>query len=232
MKVKGLYVENKTLKEQIIIKLLSNIAFSYLHQLDIHAKKHLINYDPNKSPAIYALWHGYQWMLGMFPQEDREKLHILISKSNDGEMIARVCHLMGFSLIRGSHKRDGDKALRDILTETKAGNNIVFMVDGPKGPKQKVKKGIIRIAKMAQVPIIPICAYTPNKFCAKSWDNYQIPNNLWTKASMICGEPINVPQDIDANQEKKLIEKLENSLFDLEKDVIIEHREYWEKNNG
>ena len=165
MKVKGLHLEEKTPSQQFRIKLFSDLAFAYLHQLDIQAKKFLVNYKPETSPAIYALWHGYQWGLGLFPQEDREKLHILISHSIDGEMIARVCHLMGFSLIRGSHKRGGEQAIRDILSETKTSKNIAFMVDGPKGPKQKVKKGIIKIAKMAQVPIIPIVPYTDKKIC-------------------------------------------------------------------
>ncbi len=229
MSIKGLYLENKTPSEQFKIKLFSNIAFGYLHVLDICAKKYLVNYKPEKRPVIYAMWHGYQWGLGLFPLKDRERLNILISLSNDGEMIARVCHLMGFSLVRGSHQREGEKALRDIIEETKQGNNIAFMVDGPKGPKQKVKKGIIRIAKMAHVPIIPIVPYTDTKFSFNSWDNYQVPNNFFSRVSMIFGEPIEVPANIKEEQEKEYISKLENYMFELEKDIIIEHKHFWGK---
>jgi len=232
MKVKGLHLEDKTPQEQRKIRLLSDIAFAYLHQLDIHAKKHLVNYKKPEQPAIYALWHGYQWTLGMFPQEDRLPIHILISLSNDGEMISRVCHLMGFSLVRGSQGRNGDRATRDILTEINNGNSIAFMVDGPLGPKQKVKKGIIKLAKMAKVPIIPVGSYTKDKFCINSWDNYQIPYNLWAKATMVFGNSIYVPEDINEETEKELRLKLENAMFDAEKDAIIEYRNYWGNKNG
>ena len=225
--VKGLHLEDKTLSQQLQIRLLSRMAFMYLHHLDIASKKHLINYNPKQSPVIYALWHGSQWGLGVFPQEDREKLHILISLSNDGEIISRVCHFMGFSLIRGSQKRGGEQAIRDMLSEAKGNENIVFMVDGPKGPKQKVKKGIIRIAKMAKIPIVPIMPYTPSKICVKSWDNYEIPINFFTKASLIFGDPITVPEDADDEVMEKCRLELENKLFELEKDAKIEYRQYW-----
>jgi len=223
MSIKGLYLETKTPKEQRKIKLLSNLAFAYLHQLDIHATKNMINYNKPDSPVIYAMWHACQWGLGMFPAEDRLPIHILVSLSNDGEMISRVCHLLGFSLVRGSQGRQGEKATRDILNELHNGNNIAFMVDGPKGPKQKIKKGIIRIAKMAKVPIIPIIPYTNQKISFNSWDNFQLPCNIWAKASMIFGKPIYVTEE-DNEEEKRL--ELENYMFELEKDVIIEHRHY------
>ncbi len=232
MESNGLRLDEKTPVQRFKIKLLSSLAFSYLHPLDVHTKKYLVNFDPEKTPAIYAMWHGYQWGLGLFPNEYRKDIHILVSPSNDGELIARVCYLLGFSLIRGSHQREGEKALREIVAMTKVGKSIAFMVDGPVGPKQKVKKGIIKIAKMAQVPIIPIVPYTADKVCINSWDNYQIPTNLWMKASMIFGEPIYVPHDADEQVEKECRLKLENYMFELEKDIKIEHRQYWEAKNG
>ena len=226
MSVKGLYLESKTPKEQRKIKLLSDIAFAYLHFLDVRVKKYLVNYQKPETPVIYAVWHGYQWALGLFPLEDRKQINILISLSNDGEMIARVCHLMGFSLVRGSQGRQGEKATRDILHELQNGNNIAFMVDGPKGPKQKVKKGIIRLAKMSNAPIVPIVPYTKQKICFNSWDNFQLPYGTWAKMSMMFGKPIYVADEDD--EETKRLE-LEQALFDLEKDVIIEHRHYFRR---
>ena len=224
MSVKGLYLESKTPKEQRRIKLLSDIAFAYLHFLDVRVKKYLVNYQKPEKPVIYAVWHGCQWALGLFPLQDRKQINILISLSNDGEMIARVCHLMGFSLVRGSQGRQGEKATRDILHELQNGNNIAFMVDGPKGPKQKVKKGIIRLAKMSNAPIVPIVPYTKQKICFNSWDNFQLPYGTWAKMSMMFGKPIYVTDEDD--EEAKRLE-LEQALFDLEKDVIIEHRHYF-----
>jgi len=232
MQIKGLRLEEKTKGQQFKIKLISRIVFCYLHLLDIIASKHLFNFKPEQKPVIYAMWHGYQWGLGIFPAEVRKNIHILISLSNDGETIARICHFLGFSLVRGSQKRQGEKALREMITELKNQKNIVFMVDGPKGPKQKVKKGIIRLAKMAQVPIVPIVPYTSDKISFNSWDNYQVPINLFAKGSIIFGEPIYVPHDAteEVEEEKRL--ELENYMFELEKDLLVKHKKYWEKKNG
>lgn len=163
---------------------------------------------------------------------DRKDIHILVSKSNDGEIISKICRLLGFSIIRGSHKRGGDKALREMIAKTKEGKSIAFMVDGPKGPKQKVKKGIIKIAKLAQVPIIPIVAYTKDKFVFNSWDNYEIPKNFSSRFALVFGEPITVPEDATDEIENELRLQIEQDLFNLNKKIQIEYNKKWEKQNG
>lgn len=211
------------------LKFIADVVFKILHQMDIRLKKKLINFDKTKRPAIYAVWHGYQWGIGLFDPDDRKNINVLVSLSNDGEIIARICHLLGFSLVRGSHKRKGEQATREMLSEIKRGQSIAFMVDGPRGPKQKVKKGIIRIAKMAQVPIIPIVPHTEKKKCFNSWDNYQVPWTMWIKGVLAFGDPIYVPADADETVEEECRLQLEQALFELEKDAIIEFKQEWRK---
>ena len=130
------------------------------------------NYNPPDSSVIYAVWHGLQNYLGGIP--DREKIHILISPSTDGEIIARIVEGIGFSTVRGSTKRQGAKATREIISLLEDGKNVVYAIDGPKGPHGKVKEGIIRIAQMAQRPIVPISGAANLKKVIPSWDKYEI----------------------------------------------------------
>ena len=65
MENNGLRLDEKTPFQRFKIKLLSSLAFSYLHPLDIHTKKYLVNFNPENKPVIYAMWHGYQWGLGL-----------------------------------------------------------------------------------------------------------------------------------------------------------------------
>ena len=224
---KGIYLSDKPLLLQLKIKLIADSAFAYLHQIDLHKKVYYINKYEEKKPAIYTLWHGYQWGLGLFTPEERHKIHILISKSNDGEIIARLCDHLGFKLIRGSSKRGGDNALREMITTLENGGNIAFTVDGPKGPCQKVKKGLIRLAKLSQAPIVPIIPYTGKKISFNSWDKCQVPTRIFMKSSLIFGDPIYVPADADEKTEEEFRQKVENYMFELEKDLIIEHKQYW-----
>ncbi|MCR4881696.1 MAG: lysophospholipid acyltransferase family protein [bacterium] len=224
---KGIYLHEKPLKVQWKVRLVADAAFAYLHQLDANKRLYEINKPAERIPAIYALWHGYQWGLGLFEQEIRPKTNILISKSNDGEIIARLCDHLGFSLIRGSMRRGGDTALREMITSLENGESIAFTVDGPKGPCQQVKKGLIKLAKLSKKPIIPFVPYTGKKISFNSWDKCQVPTRIFLKASIIYGNPIYVPEDADDSIEEEYRQKVENYMFELEKDLIIEHKQYW-----
>ena len=178
---KGINLSDKPFKLRMKIRLIADCSFAYLHQIDLHKKVYDINKKTELKPVIYALWHGYQWGLGLFTPEERARINILISKSNDGEIIARLCDHLGFSLIRGSTKRGGDTALREMITTIENGENIAFTVDGPKGPCQKVKKGLIKLAKLSKAPIVPIIPYTGKKITFNSWDKCQVPTRIFMK---------------------------------------------------
>ena len=212
-KNKNLLEGEKKLSEKITITTLAFGAFSYFFSLDKIERVKYINYDPLNKPAIYALWHGCQYGLVAIKGKDRKNtLNILISQSNDGEIIAKAVKWMGFSTIRGSHKRGGTNALREILKALKNGQTLAYTVDGPKGPIYKVKPGIIKIAQMSQVPIIPFVPYARPFFEVKSWDKYQLPF-LFSKAVFAFGDPIYIPRDLDENQLENSRLHLENELY-------------------
>ena len=200
-------------KEKIRISLLSALAFSAIWPLDNSLRFKMVNYNPEIQPAIYAIWHG--WQYGLLSFKDKKRLHLLVSESNDGEVIANVSKLLGYSLIRGSIGRGGVRALKKIIRTLKSGEDIAYTVDGPKGPLHKVKSGIIQIAQMAKAPIIPMTPalkwVTPYE---KSWDKYQIPHFL-SKSVIVFGDPIYVPPDISEEEQENYRLMLENKLFEL-----------------
>ncbi|MFH0702494.1 MAG: lysophospholipid acyltransferase family protein [bacterium] len=172
----------------------------------------MINYNPDLSPVIYALWHGRQFgLLGIYPRDD---LHLLISKSNDGELISRISKGLGFSVIRGSHNRGGTEALIKILRTLRQNKNIAFTVDGPRGPIYKVKEGIIKIAQLSQAPIVPVITVIRHKIQLNSWDQYQLPF-FFTNVVNIFGDPIYVPRKINEEEKEFYRLHLENKLLEL-----------------
>ena len=90
-----------------------------------------------------------------------------------------------------------------------------MMVDGPKGPARVVKDGVIKIAKMAGVPIVPVYWYSKNFTFAKfpSWDEMRSPI-FATNLINLYGEPIYVPKDGDEEEARV---RLQASLEDLER---------------
>jgi lysophospholipid acyltransferase (LPLAT)-like uncharacterized protein len=167
--------KDKYFFETFQINFISKVFSSYILPLDKSLKFKKIYLEKYDGPAVYAIWHANQYIYLAKDRPQRQKFNLLISPSNDGDMIAKVCHQMNFSLIRGSTKREGVFAIRKMIQRLKNEESIAFTVDGPKGPRQKVKEGLIKIAQMAQVPIIPTMPATKYKFTFNSWDKYELP---------------------------------------------------------
>jgi lysophospholipid acyltransferase (LPLAT)-like uncharacterized protein len=56
------------------------------------------------------------------------------------------------------------------------GSNAVFTVDGPKGPRHKVKEGAVYLADRADAYLVPArVAMSPVKVFHKAWDRFQLP---------------------------------------------------------
>ncbi|OGH98682.1 MAG: hypothetical protein A2104_03205 [Candidatus Melainabacteria bacterium GWF2_32_7] len=201
----------RTFKEELKISLASSIGFLGLKGAEISLNLVPVNFNPQLSPVIFAVWHGSQ--LGLANVSPRRDTHLLISRSNDGEVIARISSKLGYSTIRGSMGRGGTEALRTILRTLREGKNIAYTVDGPRGPVYKVKSGIIKIAQMSQKPIVPLVPAGTRKLVANSWDKYQIP--LFTKWITVFGDPIYVPKDINDDEVEQYRLALENKLFEL-----------------
>lgn len=199
--------------EERNVTIASTLAYAGLSVFDKSYIRKNINYNPELS-CIYAVWHGWQYgLLNIFP---RKKLYLLISPSLDGEIISRVSENLGFSTVRGSMKRDGTKALRELLKVLKRGDSIAYTVDGPRGPIFEVKDGIIKIAQMSRKPIIPLVPSVNWKYEAPTWDRYKVPL-LFATIKSVFGEPIYVPKHISDEEVEEYRLKLENELFRLQK---------------
>lgn len=104
--------------------------------------------------VIFAFWHGRQLMM---PLAYRGKQgYVLISQHRDGELIHRLIQRFGFQSVRGSTTRGGGMAFRHLIRLAQNGGDLVVTPDGPKGPKEVVKPGVIRLAERTGLPIVPV----------------------------------------------------------------------------
>lgn len=206
----------KKLSEKIKINLITAAFASYIAPMDKSLRWEIVQQSDYRGPAILAIWHGNQYVNLSVPRKERYKHNLLISPSNDGDTIANVSKMIKYSLIRGSVGRRGAEAAREIVTVLEAGQNVSYTVDGPKGPIHKVKPGIIRLAQMAEVPIIPLQGAINACIEIKSWDKYRIPY-FFAKGVAIYGEPIFVPKELTDEQIKEYQKQVEEELFALEK---------------
>jgi lysophospholipid acyltransferase (LPLAT)-like uncharacterized protein len=103
---------------------------------------------------IIAFWHAQQLMMPLAYRGS--EAHVLISRHGDGELICRIIARFGFHAVRGSSTRGGTEALRELIRLGRSGVDLVITPDGPKGPAQVAKLGVIQLARATGLPIVPL----------------------------------------------------------------------------
>lgn len=162
--------------------------------------------------VIYALWHNRLLVLSYAHRF--ENIHILVSKHKDGEYIALACSRLGYKAVRGSTKRGGMRAMKELI-DVASQYDIGITPDGPHGPKEKVQDGILYLAYKTGKPIIPALCNAKRKWVLSSWDNFIIPK-FFSPVKIIYGKPIFVASKEEIDYKKELLRK---SLIDLGKKI-------------
>jgi hypothetical protein len=123
--------------------------------------------------VIYAFWHAQQLMMP-FAYRGRGA-HVLISRHRDGELIQRIASRFGFEAVRGSSTRGGATALRQLIRLGRLGSDLIVTPDGPKGPRQVAKMGVIQLAKATEMPIVPVAFACSKKKLSRVGTGFSSP---------------------------------------------------------
>lgn len=186
-----------------------------------------INYPKDK--CIFALWHAHQ--CGVFSCNIYKKTCIMVSNSQDGEIISRAANAVGVETVRGSQNKGGTKASLELIKKIKEEDyNGALTIDGPRGPNRVVKKGIIEIARMTNTPIVPAVYWSPQKLFLKfnSWDEFRFPL-IGTKLVMLFGNPIPVPENPTDDEVENIRRQIETTMHELYADLKKNYSEYLKK---
>jgi len=122
--------------------------------------------------------------------------HMLISAHRDGRIIAGAMTYFGIETIAGSTSRGGSSALRKILKRLKEGGCVGITPDGPRGPAMTVSIGIVNIARLAGVPIVPATYATSRRRELASWDRFHLALPFG-RGVFLFGEPIEIGAELD-----------------------------------
>ena len=146
------------------------------------------------TPLIFSLWHGH--LLPLTYRYRRLEATALISEHRDGEYIARVARGLGLKTARGSSTRGGSRGFRALVEAARKGVDLAITPDGPRGPAQEAKEGVVALAQATGAAIVPIAAACSRCWKIESWDTFLVPKPLSTVHAVL-GEPMMVPPDAD-----------------------------------
>lgn len=173
------------------------------------------NLIQNNIPFIVAFWHGRLLMLPC-AWKRKYKLHLLISRHNDGELISKTVSHLGLLSIRGSTNKRGAEAVRKLVRHLRSGEWAGISPDGPHGPRMRASEGIVHIARLANVPILPIAYSTNKQKVLSTWDNFIIPYPFGNGV-FIWGKPLEPPKSSAIEETEKTLNNLENILNNISK---------------
>jgi hypothetical protein len=98
---------------------------------------------------ILAAWHDSLMLLPLVmlhvPVPWRPR--VLISWHRDAEIGAQAARRFGVHFIRGSSTRGGIGAVRALITSYRAGEDVVVVPDGPRGPRHEAKAGVVQLGQ-------------------------------------------------------------------------------------
>jgi len=152
---------------------------------------------------VFAAWHQqFFCAIRHFKTYADLEPSLMISRSSDGELIARVAQRTGWHPVRGSSSSGGKEALDEMIERVRQTGLGAHIVDGPRGPAGRVKPGLIKLAQGAKAAIVPFYITADRCWYANSWDRFMIPKP-GARVSLRFSDPIH----LDATSDRAILER-------------------------
>ena len=146
------------------------------------------------------------------PGGEARGVAILSSDSKDGERSAATWRWFGIHAVRGTAGHSGAQALVKMIRAVKDGWDLGITVDGPRGPRQHVKPGVLSVSRKTGAWIVPVCVAYERAWKLRTWDEMLVPKPF-SGVIVRYGTPFLVPA---AGAEEPYREALEAELNQLE----------------
>jgi len=150
-----------------------------------------VRYHDDPRPALrasgvsyaYAFLHAHQIASVVVAESGTGAM---VSRSTDGELLIPSLRVRGVVPVRGSTGRGGEDkggagALAALVRHGRGGAPVYLAVDGPRGPRNHVRRGIGQLAVALDAAILVAVALPSRRWILRrSWDRFQIPQPFST----------------------------------------------------
>ena len=159
--------------------------------------------------CIYALWHAR--MLPLIYAYRGQGVAALVSRSRDGELIAGIIERIGYVAARGSSTRGGRQGFSELVRFAGQGRSLTITPDGPRGPREVVKPGLVWLASLSGLQVVPVASASRQSWVLRSWDGFRVPRPF-AEVLISYGEPVRVPPGLDESAVEEWRVRLEEAL--------------------
>lgn len=176
--------------------------------------------------VIALTWHSRFMMLTAAWKSDELDPYVMISRSRDGAVVAATCKALNLQVIRGSARKagkskGGDAAAAGAVTALRAGGCVVITPDGPRGPRQRLGDGPLRLARATGAPLMPCTFAIARRKQFNSWDRFVLPKPFG-KGMILWGTPVTISSDTSDGELEAIRLRIETEMNSLMAKADIE----------
>jgi lysophospholipid acyltransferase (LPLAT)-like uncharacterized protein len=138
-------------------------------------------------------------------------IRVMSSNSYDGEYMGRIIHKFGFVAVKGSSSRNAVRALLGLRRALQQGWAVAFSLDGPRGPRHKVKPGPVALSRSSGVPLSTFHIAVERAWVLNTWDRLIIPKPF-SRVLLRFGKLVPVPANATDEDLERYQQGLQDSL--------------------
>ena len=163
----------------------------------------------DQRPLIASFWHACQIPATYLFRDFG--IRVMSSNSYDGEYMGRIIRKFGFLAVKGSSSRNAVRALLGLRRALDEGWTVAFTLDGPRGPRYKVKPGPVALGRSSGVPLAMFHIAVEKAWVLNTWDRLIIPRPF-SRAMIRLGKMIYVSADTTDEDLERYTAELQASL--------------------
>src|SRR5580692_12794556 len=194
-----------TLRQRIILRIIIAAGYSFIRLIGptlrvCFSREEGAQKTLDERPLITSFWHACiipsTYIFRNFG------VRVMSSNSYDGEYMGRIIRKFGFVAVKGSSSRNAVRALLGLRRALQEGWTVAFSLDGPRGPRYKVKPGPVALARSSGVPLTMFHMAVERAWVLNTWDRLIIPKPF-SRVLMRFGKLIPVPDhatDVDLDR--------------------------------
>jgi lysophospholipid acyltransferase (LPLAT)-like uncharacterized protein len=203
-----------TLRQRIVLQLIITAGYWFIRLVGPTLRVCISREEGGQEtieqrPLIGSFWHAC-----MIPATYIFRnlgVRVMSSNSYDGEYMGRIIRKFGFVAVKGSSSRNAVRALLGLRRALQEGWTVAFTLDGPRGPRYKVKPGPVALARSAGVPMTMFHMAVDSAWVLNSWDRMMIPKPF-SRVLMRFGRLIEVPPNASDEDVERYQQQLQDSL--------------------
>jgi lysophospholipid acyltransferase (LPLAT)-like uncharacterized protein len=203
-----------TLRQRIVLRIIITAGYWFIRLVGPTLRVCVSHEEGSQEtieqrPLIGSFWHAC--MIPATYMCRNLGVRVMSSNSYDGEYMGRIIRKFGFVAVKGSSSRNAVRALLGLRRALQEGWSVAFTLDGPRGPRYKVKPGPVALARSSGVPMTMFHLAVDRAWVLNSWDRMMIPK-LFSRVLIRFGKLIVVPTDATDEDLERYHQELQDSL--------------------